>query len=172
MYIVYSPRSFIVADRESARASARRLAYSRDKSRGGAEISVWQTACGPDPCRRQPSLCGARRLIGPASRPISSRRALRKTPPRTRAECTQESRAGQTCAVSPVRTGQWHVEQCAFVLRMLKAENDAFDCAWWRYRNGAVSLRQAEKFTHVYARSHATPSSSLHLYIAVGKCLM
>lgn len=81
------------------RASVHRLPYLKDKPRGGAETRVWQTLQA-DPCRRQSSLFVTRSLIGPASRPIRSRRGLRKTPPRTRAVCTQDGEAEQSCSAS------------------------------------------------------------------------
>ncbi len=56
-------------------------------------------------CHRQHSLYVTRSLIGPTSWPISSRRGSPKTPPRTRAECTQESEAVPSCCTSETLGG-------------------------------------------------------------------
>lgn len=81
------------AGRKSARASVGRVAYLRGKPLGGAATSVWQ-----------PSLCVSRSVIGRASWPISSRQDLRKSPPRTRAACTQKKKSTekQGCCASTV----------------------------------------------------------------------
>lgn len=81
--------------------SSLRCVYRRQTCRRGWDQCLAAGLCAPS---RRTSLCGTRSAIGPARRPISSRRGLRKTPPRTRAVCTQESKAGQSCCAKRRRT--------------------------------------------------------------------
>lgn len=82
-----------VSHKHWSRISSRICPSSKDKRQGGAETSVWQAQT----CRRQPTHCMTRSLIGPASRPISDKLGLRKIPPRTRAVCTLEGKALHIC---------------------------------------------------------------------------
>lgn len=169
---VISPAT--VADPESAAVPSLPPAHKRERQ-------IWDQRLAHQSAQR-PSLCGARRLIGPASRPMSRQRGLRKAPPRTRAVCTQESEAGQRCCVSPVRAGQM---TCGAAFRLAAADEEKqqqrrcfllfsilplflpFLCYartttwWWRRKR-----RSSHMFTHG-AAPHL--SCSLHQHIAAGK---
>lgn len=71
------------------------------------------------PCRRQTSLCRVSSLIGLSKRPIRSRRGLQKAPPRTRAVCTQESEAVESCCHT-LDNDMFSGSMCALILRMLR----------------------------------------------------
>lgn len=88
--------------RIGSRVCSQRCTFNRQTYVGGAETSVWQAVWEPGLPTLQPSLWVARSAIGRASRPISGRRDLRKTPPCTRAACTQKSQEKRGCWASAV----------------------------------------------------------------------
>lgn len=88
--------------RIGSRVCSQRCIFNRKTYVGGAETSVWQAVWEPGLPTLQPSLWVARSAIGRASRPISGRRDLRKTPPCTRAACTQKSQEKRGCWASAV----------------------------------------------------------------------
>lgn len=92
---MYRARSFRDTGRESAHTSAHRFHIYKDQPRGGAETSVWQPLVRQTPVGGTSASHWTRSLIGLARRPIRSRRCSLEARPRTRAECTQESKAGQ-----------------------------------------------------------------------------
>lgn len=124
---MYRARSFRGTGRESAHTSAHRFHIYKDQPRGGAETSVWQPLVRQTPVGGKSASHWTRSLIGLARRPIRSRRCSLEARPRTRAECTQESKAGQIrCAARALfntRRTVWRVEQRVSIrtIRTLKA---------------------------------------------------
>lgn len=97
---MYRAGSFRDTGRESAHTSAHRFHIYKDQPRGGAETSVWQPRVRQTPVRGTSASHWTRSVIGPARRPIRSRRCSQGARPSTRAECTQESKAGQSCCAA------------------------------------------------------------------------
>lgn len=183
-YTLCSARSLSDTGRESAHPSAHRVSYLKDKPRGGAETSVWQSLLSQAGCaasawrplslvRRadQSAACEACRKhrLGHVQNVHRKAKAVQSC-------CTSDTHDDKLCDTSVRKQygykDRWRHWKGIDFFHIYKSLETTFKHVVMRGSTQRFLSRQAGKYTHVHARIRATPSCSLHPHIAVGSCVV